>query len=90
MNIISLHTSINGPGNYFKNLGWVTGKLTKNKFWELEHYIQCATLFNFDLSFSVGENHAGFNFEIGLLGYNIHYKIYDVRHWDHLEHRWFD
>jgi hypothetical protein len=28
-------------------------------------------------------DHAGLRVEIGLLGYDVEFQIYDVRHWDY-------
>jgi len=69
--------------HYFKNLGSINGKTShKHKYWELEHYYCSTDLINFDLHYTTKQDHAGLSIELGLLGYSIHFQIYDGRHWD--------
>ena len=59
----------------------------KNKFVELECY-KDGHLLSFMLSWTIRQSHAGFDFEIGLFGYNFHFNFYDNRHWNYEEGRW--
>jgi hypothetical protein len=34
------------------------------------------------LNWTIRQSHAGLDLELGLFGYNIHFKFYDSRHWD--------
>lgn len=40
------------------------------------------------LSISHRQSHAGFQIELGLLGYNMEFHAYDTRHWDHVNNKW--
>jgi len=83
MKIFSLRTQISLPFDHFKNLGSISGLLGYNKAWELEHNYYSGSLFDIDVSFSIREDHAGFDFTLGLFGYGVHFHIYDTRHWDY-------
>lgn len=61
----------------------------KNKFWELQ-LMRTAEIFKLKVSFTSRQDHAGPEFEIGLLGLNFHAMIYDNRHWDHDNNRWME
>ena len=67
---------------YFKNLGSINGHFYKHKYWELEHYYYSRDVVNFEINYSTKQDHAGFDFAVGFLGYSIHFIIYDSRHWD--------
>ncbi len=67
----------------FKNLGCVSGKISKNLAWELEHTFYDGTILDFDFTISRREDHAGLEIVLGILTYGIHFKIYDTRHWDY-------
>lgn len=70
--------------HYFKNLGCTNGKLKReHKYWELEHYYCSTDLINFEVQYTTKQDHAGLSIELGLLGYSIHFQVYDNRHWDH-------
>jgi hypothetical protein len=68
MKIFSLRTQISLPFNHFKNLGSISGRLGYNKAWELEHNYYSGSLFDIDISLSRQEDHAGFDFTLGLFG----------------------
>lgn len=73
----------------FKNLGCIFGKISKNLAWELEHTFYDGTILDFSFTVSRQEDHAGLEIVLGLLTYGIHFKIYDTRHWDHENNRWY-
>jgi hypothetical protein len=83
MKIFSLRTQISLPFDHFKNLGSIHGRIGAHKAWELEHTYYSGSLVDIDLTYSVREDHAGFEIAVGLLGYGIHFRIYDCRHWDY-------
>jgi hypothetical protein len=58
------------------------GVVTQNKAWEFNVY-RTATVFALGLELSMRRDHAGLRLEIGLLGYDVEFQIYDVRHWDY-------
>ena len=73
--------------NKFKNLLCKTGRLTKNKFWEVCLY-KDPVLFRLTIEINFRKDHGGIDMEMGLLGYSIGAQIYDNRHWDHKIDTW--
>lgn len=72
----------------FDNIKCWTGKtFVKHKYWEVQ-IIKNDNLFRVEFGWTVKEDHAGVNLELGLLGYEIHVTIYDSRHWNTDENRW--
>jgi hypothetical protein len=58
-----------------------------HKFWELginktNSILECW------FKFSIKEDHAGLNFDFGILGWNVKFLIYDNRHWDYENDCW--
>jgi len=85
MNILNLRFELTNPfdrWDYFRNLGCISGMLTRYKAWELEHSYYSPLLLDFELRWTHRTDHAGFEFGIGILGYGIHFRIYDTRHWN--------
>jgi hypothetical protein len=39
-------------------------------------------------NWTVRQDHAGLDIDLGLFGYNIHFNFYDNRHWNSEEGRW--
>lgn len=70
-------------GTPFDNLWNQSGRLTKNKSWELE-LLKGRQLIGFEFGYTMRQSHAGLSLELALLGYSIAFQIYDNRHWDHL------
>ena len=88
MKIFNLRTQISLPFDHFKNLGCISGSITKHTAWELEHTYYSGSLFDIDVSWSIREDHAGFEICLGLFGYGVHFHIYDTRHWDEYHKQW--
>lgn len=91
MNIINLRfelTNLFDRWEFFKPLGSVSGLLFWHKAWELEHYYMSTMLVDLDISLTTRRDHAGLNITIGLLGYGIHFSIYDTRHWNYDLNQW--
>jgi hypothetical protein len=88
MKLFNLRAQLILPFEYFKNLGSISGKLGKYTAWELQHTYYSGCLFDIDTELSYHEDHAGFNFCIGLLGYGIDFRIYDTRHWNYNTEEW--
>ena len=59
----------------------------KNKFWEIQ-IIKNDNLLRVEFEFSIKQDHAGINLELGLLGFEIHFTVYDNRHWNYEENCW--
>ena len=83
MKLFNLQTQIHLPFEHFRNLGSVSGKISAHTAWELEHTYHSGVVLDIDIRLSVREHHAGFEFTVGILGYGISFRIYDVRHWDY-------
>jgi hypothetical protein len=88
MKVFSLRTQINLPFDNFKNLGCISGMLWSSKAWELEHNYYSGSLFDIDVQLTTQEDHAGFEITLGLFGYGVHFRIYDIRHWDYERNIW--
>ena len=88
MKIFSLRTQISLPFDHFKNLGSISRSIHKHTAWELEHTYYNGSLFDIDVSWSIREDHAGFELCLGLLGYGVHFHIYDTRHWNYTTNTW--
>ena len=88
MKIFNLRTQLSLPFDHFKNLGCISGRITKHTAWELEHTYYSGSFFDIDVSWSIREDHAGFEICLGLFGYGVHFHIYDTRHWDEYHKQW--
>ena len=91
MNILNLRFELNNPvdrWDYFNNLGCISGSLFKYKAWELEHSYYSPLLLDVEARWTHKADHAGFEFGIGILGYGVHIRIYDTRHWDDYHNKW--
>lgn len=72
----------------------VSAKVGKYKNLELETCI-CATKNDFDIIKlhiynTRKQDHAGFNFNLTILGLTINFSILDVRHWDIKNNNWYE
>ena len=75
--------------NRFDNIKCWAGKtFIKHKYWEIQ-VIKNDNLFRIEFGWTIRQDHAGVNLELGLLGYEIHATIYDNRHWNLDEERWY-
>jgi len=91
MNIINFRfelSNIFDRWEYFKPLGCMGGLLFAHKAWELEHSFLSTMLVDIDISWTHHRDHAGINIAIGLLGYGVHFSIYDTRHWNYTTNKW--
>ena len=73
----------------FKSYVSKSYQLTKHKYFEIEIYSYDWYLFEFTfgVAFS-GKDHAGIDFDLGILGKYISLKMYDHRHWDLTTNEW--
>jgi hypothetical protein len=74
--------------DYFRNLGCLHGRISKNTAWELEHTFYDGLLLDCEFKFTTKQDHAGLNIILGVLGYAVHFSIYDTRHWDYGRGEW--
>ena len=88
--MINLRLELKNPWakDKFKNLGCLHGRISKNKAWELEHTFYDGLLIDIDFSITRHCDHAGLNIVLGILGYAVHFSIYDTRHWDYETNDW--
>ena len=87
--MISFNFNLRSPwSNEFKNI-WCRAYETpfKHKYIELEFY-KDVTVVSFMFNWTVRQDHAGLDIDLGLFGYNIHFNFYDNRHWNSEEGRW--
>lgn len=85
MNILNICIELANPfdrWDYYDNLGSMHGSLFKHKFWELDHSYYSPMLVDCLVRWTRKQDHAGFEFSMGVLGYGVHFRIYDTRHWD--------
>jgi hypothetical protein len=74
--------------NRFANIKTWVGKTTwKNKYWEIQ-IIKNDNLLRVEFEYSIQQDHAGVNLELGLVGYEIHFTVYDNRHWNYEKNCW--
>lgn len=87
--MIYLNLNLRNPwGSDFKNIkGWTGPTPFKNKFWEVQ-IIRNDNWLRVEFEFTVMQDHAGVNLELGLFGYEIHFTVYDNRHWDYERKEW--
>ena len=79
---------INPFSTQFENVYEKSGKtFIPHKFWEFGIY-KDNSIFKGSFKFSIREDHAGFEFDFGLLGWDIIFMIYDNRHWDYESDCW--
>jgi len=91
MNILNIRFELTNPFDrweLFKNLGSISGRLIKHKAWELEHTYWSGQLIDLDIRWTRNTDHAGLELVVGMLGYGIHFCIYDTRHWDFDNNKW--
>lgn len=77
------------PIDDFRNIRSFHGRISKNKFWEIDcyHYSWYWLEIEFEWR-GRGHDHAGPELGIGLFGYYINFNIYDHRHWDINTNNW--
>lgn len=64
-------------------------RVTKNKTFEIECYRYFYNLFELTIDLRwFGHDHAGFKFELNILGLNLGISLCDNRHWDHKNNCW--
>lgn len=63
-------------------------KISKNKNIEIECTTDTWNVLGIEFKIGYKEDHAGVSFEFSLLGTQIYFKFYDVRHWDYKNDCW--
>jgi hypothetical protein len=73
----------------FRNIWNRSWTVTENKTLELQFYRYAYEVFNCDLDLVwKGSDHAGPNFELNILGWNVRLGLIDNRHWDYNRDTW--
>ncbi len=86
--MINIQFNIRNPwSKRFANLKCWSWQVSKHKAIELE-ILKTTDIIDIHFAVTHRQSHAGFEFEMGLVGYNIHFMFYDVRHWDIENNRW--
>lgn len=76
-----------GKDNFKSIKTWHGSTFVPNKYWEVQ-VIRCYNFLRFEFAVTMREDHAGVNLELGLFGYEIHFTVYDNRHWDYDNNCW--
>lgn len=85
MKLFELRVQVTNPfvsDNHFRNLGNRWGRIGQSWAWELEHCWYPRALVDVDVGIKLKEDHQGFDATVGMLGYGIHFHIYDTRHYE--------
>lgn len=87
--MIYLNINLRNPwGANFESLWHKAGDtFVKNKSWEVQ-VIKCDNWFRIEFGFTIQQDHAGVNLELGLFGYEVHFTLYDNRHWNYEKNEW--
>jgi hypothetical protein len=86
--MINIQFNIRNPwSDRFYNIKCWSWKISKHKSIELE-ILKSPDIIDFHFGITHRQSHAGFEFEMGLVGYNIHFMFYDIRHWDYTTQKW--
>jgi hypothetical protein len=86
--MIYLNLNIRNPwSDRFENVWNNAVQITKNKWCEVE-VLKTENLFRFEFQYTIMQDHAGIQLELGLLGWECHAGVHDSRHWDHEEGRY--
>ena len=88
--MITLQLNIRNPySNRFKNIKCWSGKTPiENKYWEIQ-VMKTSDLVDICLQITHRQSHAGVRFSLGLFGYQVDFNLYDSRHWNDEEGRWY-
>jgi hypothetical protein len=81
------HTFRNPWSDRFELLYGFAKTLTKNKALEIEAY-RSDTILEYEIKFTIREDHSGLTIGLGLLSYTIRLQIYDTRHWNYATKSW--
>lgn len=88
--MIYINLSINNPfSNRFEHVLLKHGIVTQNTAWEFNIY-RSATIVAFKFDLTGRRDHAGVRLELGFLGYEVEFHMYDVRHWDNENSTWME
>lgn len=86
--MIYLNLNIRNPwSSRFENVWNNSGPITENKTWEIE-ILKTDNWFSIEAQYTIMQDHAGVQLELGLLGWEFHIGAHDNRHWDYDRNTW--
>lgn len=86
--MINFGFTIENPYSDKFDAGWCwSGKLTKNKAWEVQAY-RSNVIVECEIRLTHRTDHAGFKIELGLFSFSFVAQIYDTRHWNYDTQNW--
>jgi hypothetical protein len=86
--MIYININIRNPwSNRFENVKNWAGQISTWKWWEVE-ILKTENLFRFEFQYTIRQDHAGVQLELGVLGWELHSGIHDSRHWDYENKNW--
>ena len=86
--MINFSCSIENPlSKKFKGLIFKNGSLYCHKRWELE-VNKTNVLLGLEFALTAMRDHAGLTIGVSLLTFELHFQIYDTRHWNRLLNNW--
>lgn len=66
----------------FENIWCKSGDTPfKHKYWEVQ-FMKSSELFRIEFNWTVQQDHAGVQLELGLFGYQLDLSFHDNRHWN--------
>lgn len=88
--MLSLNFNIRNPWSQKFNTLWCRAYSTPlaHKYIELEVY-QDSSVLGFNINVTARQSHAGLDLDVGLLGYCVHFNLYDHRHWNSAAGRYY-
>jgi len=86
--MIYFNFTIDNPwSDRWRTIWYKNGLLSRNKAWEFNGY-KTNQIINLHFKLNFKGDHAGLQLELGLLGYDLEFSIYDTRHWDYEHDCW--
>lgn len=73
---------------YWNSLRCWSKQLTKNKAIEVQVMKESDLLIEVTFSIRTRIDHGGLTLSLGLIGYSVDFKFYDIRHWNYNDNCW--
>ena len=87
--MLSLQMNLRNPwSDRWKCIKCLNGSFSKHKHWEIQ-FDKTSDIIGFDVRYTVRQDHAGLFVSFALFGYDVIFNIYDSRHWNYEENRWY-
>lgn len=86
--MLNISLTIMNPWNDRWDMGkCFSGRITKNKSWELQ-FPKTNTILCVEFKLTTKQDHAGLYTEFNVFGRGVIFQIYDNRHWDYETQKW--